>query len=40
LLRELITPFGLSGLVALFGIIDPTDVVVAVIRQQPEDDYR
>ena len=38
-LRELIIPFGHSGCVALFEIIDPTDVVVSAVRHQLEDDY-
>ena len=38
-LRELIIPFGRSGYVALFDIVDPTDVVVAAVRHQLEDDY-
>ena len=38
-LRELIIPFGRSGYVALFEIVDPTDVVVSAIRHQLEDDY-
>ena len=38
-LRELIIPFGRSGYVALFDIVDPTDVVVSAVRHQLEDDY-
>jgi plasmid stabilization system protein ParE len=38
-LRELIIPFGRSGYVALFEIVDPTDVVVSALRHQLEDDY-
>ena len=38
-LRELIIPFGHSGYVALFNIVDPTDVVVSAVRHQLEDDY-
>ena len=38
-LRELIIPFGHSGYVALFDIVDPTDVVVSAVRHQLEDDY-
>lgn len=37
--RELIIPFGHSGYVALFEIVDPTDVVVSAVRYQLEDDY-
>ena len=39
-LRELIIPFGHSGYVALFEIVDPTDVVVTAVRHQFEDDYQ
>ena len=38
-LRELIIPFGHSGYVALFEIVNPTDVVVSAVRHQLEDDY-
>ena len=38
-LRELIIPFGRSGYVALFEIIDHENVVVAAVRHQLEDDY-
>ena len=38
-LRELIIPFGRSGYVALFEIVDTTDVVVSAVRHQLEDDY-
>lgn len=38
-LRELIIPFGHSGYVALFEIVDPTDVVISAVRHQLEDDY-
>jgi plasmid stabilization system protein ParE len=38
-LRELLIPFGRSGYVALFEIVDPTDVVVSAVRHQLEDDY-
>ena len=38
-LRELLIPFGRSGYVALFDIVDPTDVVVSAVRHQLEDDY-
>ena len=38
-LRELIIPFGHSGYVALFEIVDPADVVVSAVRHQMEDDY-
>ena len=38
-LRELLIPFGHSGHVALFEIVDPTDVVVSAVRHQLEDDY-
>ena len=39
LLRELVIPFGRSGYVALFEIVDSTNVVVAAVRHQLEDDY-
>ena len=38
-LRELIIPFGKSGYVALFEIVGPSDVVVAAMRHQLEEDY-
>ena len=38
-LRELIIPFGRSGYVALFEIVDNTLVVIAAVRHQLEDDY-
>ena len=38
-LRELIIPFGRSGYVALFEIVDSTLVVIAALRHQLEDDY-
>ena len=38
-LRELIVPFGRSGYVALFEIVDATDVVVSAVRHQLEEDY-
>ena len=38
-LRELIIPFGRSGYVALFDIVDTTEVVVSAVRHQLEDDY-
>lgn len=38
-LRELIVPFGRSGYVALFEIKGASDVVVAAVRHQLEDDY-
>lgn len=38
-LRELIIPFGCSGYVALFEIVDNTEVVVCAVRHQLEDDY-
>jgi len=37
--RELVIPFGRSGYVALFEIIDTEDVVVTAVRHQLEDDY-
>ena len=38
-LRELIIPFGRSGYVALFEIMDHSNVVVSAVRHQLEDDY-
>jgi plasmid stabilization system protein ParE len=38
-IRELIIPFGRSGYVALFEIIDHDNVVVSAVRHQLEDDY-
>lgn len=37
--RELIIPFGGSGYIVLFEIIDD-DVLVGVVRHQREEDYR
>jgi plasmid stabilization system protein ParE len=37
--RELIIPFGHSGYVALFEIVDASTVVIAALRHQFEDDY-
>jgi plasmid stabilization system protein ParE len=38
-LRELVVPFGNTGYVALFEIVDNKNVVVAAVRHQREDDY-
>lgn len=38
-LRELVIPFGRSGYVALFEIVDATQVLVIAVRHQLEDDY-
>ncbi len=38
-LRELVIPFGRSGYVALFEIVDSTLVAIAAVRHQNEDDY-
>lgn len=38
-LRELIIPFGRSGYVALFEIVGASDVVIAAVRHQREEDY-
>ena len=38
-LREAVIPFGHSGYVALFEIVGPSDVVMAAVRHQREDDY-
>ena len=37
--RELVIPFGASGYVALFRIVSDSEIVVAAIRHQREDDY-
>lgn len=38
-LRELIIPFGRTGYVALFEVLGTSEVVVAALRHQREDDY-
>lgn len=38
-LRELIIPFGRTGYVALFEIVDDSSVIVGAVRHQREDDY-
>ena len=38
-LRELVIPFGRSGYVALFEIVDGNSVIVGAVRHQREDDY-
>ncbi|MBP7572986.1 MAG: type II toxin-antitoxin system RelE/ParE family toxin [Rhodoferax sp.] len=38
-LRELIIPFGHTGYVALFEIVDSSNVVIAAVRHQREEDY-
>ena len=38
-LRESVILFGRSGYVALFEIVDSTQVVIAAVRHQLEDDY-
>ncbi len=37
--RELVIPFGTSGYVALFEILSDSEVAVAALRHQREDDY-
>lgn len=37
--RELIIPFGSSGYVALFEIVDDHTVIIGAVRHQREDDY-
>ena len=37
--RELIIPFGNTGYVALFEIVDSNTVIIGAIRHQREDDY-
>lgn len=39
-LRELVIPFGATGYVALFEIVDDANVVIGAVRHQREDDYR
>ncbi len=39
LLRELLIPFGASGYVLLYKIVDARSVVVVAVRHQLEDDY-
>lgn len=39
-IRELVIPFGRTGYVALFEIVDDKTVLVAAVRHQREDDYR
>jgi plasmid stabilization system protein ParE len=38
-IRELIIPFGHSGYVALFDIVNSNTVIIGAIRHQREDDY-
>lgn len=38
-LRELVIPFGRTGYVALFEIVDSHTVIIGAIRHQREDDY-
>lgn len=37
--RELVIPFGHTGYVALFEIVDDRTVLVGAVRHQREDDY-
>lgn len=37
--RELIIPFGATGYVALYEIVDPSRVLVLAVRHQREEDY-
>jgi plasmid stabilization system protein ParE len=37
--RELVIPFGATGYVALFEIVDARTVVVTALRHQREDDF-
>lgn len=37
--RELIIPFGRTGYVALFEIVDSQTIIIGAIRHQREDDY-
>jgi len=38
-IRELLIPFGNTGYVALFEIVDSSTVIIGAIRHQREDDY-
>lgn len=38
-LRELLIPFGHTGSVALFEVVNDATVVIAAVRHQREDDY-
>jgi plasmid stabilization system protein ParE len=38
-IRELIIPFGHTGYVALFEVVDSNTVIIGAIRHQREDDY-
>lgn len=38
-LRELVIPFGATGYVALFEVVDDKTVVIGAVRHQREDDY-
>ena len=38
-IRELIIPFGRTGYVALFEIVDCNTVIIGAVRHQREDDY-
>lgn len=37
--RELIIPFGSTGYVALFEVVDGNKVIIGAVRHQREDDY-
>ena len=37
--RELVIPFGSSGYVAMFEVVDGNTVIIGAIRHQREDDY-
>jgi len=38
-LRELVIPFGSTGYVALFEVVDNHTVIIGALRHQREDDY-
>ncbi|MDP2450589.1 MAG: type II toxin-antitoxin system RelE/ParE family toxin [Polaromonas sp.] len=38
-IRELIIPFGRTGYVALFEIVDSQTIIIGALRHQREDDY-
>ncbi len=37
--RELVIPFGASGYVALFEVVDGKTVIIGAVRHQREEDY-
>ncbi|GHT82338.1 plasmid stabilization protein [Betaproteobacteria bacterium] len=37
--RELVVPFGATGYVVLYEVVDPSKVMVLAVRHQREEDY-